>query len=89
MVRIHSKFTLTVIGGYNEGKVFQCLQCSQHVPTGFQVPSPPVSTGERPCSVSLGYGTGSSSRDQRCLICTLIVLLEVCLQHVGRRFRHG
>jgi len=40
--RQHSKFTLNLIFGYNEGKVFQSLQCTQHVPTGFRAPSPPV-----------------------------------------------
>ena len=42
MLRLHSRCTPNVIGGYNGGKMIRSLQFTQHVPTGFQVPSPPV-----------------------------------------------
>jgi len=42
MLRLHSKCTPNVIGGYIGGKVIQSLQFTQDVPTGFQGTSPPV-----------------------------------------------
>jgi len=42
-LRLHSKCTPNVIGGYIGGKVIQSLQFTQDVPTGFQGTSPPVS----------------------------------------------
>ena len=42
MLRLHSKCTPNVIGGYIGGKVIQSLQFAQDVPTGFQGTSPPV-----------------------------------------------
>jgi len=42
MLRLHSKCTPNVIGGYIGGKVIQSLQFTQDVLTGFQGTSPPV-----------------------------------------------
>jgi len=42
MLRLHSKCTPNVIGGYIGGKVIQSLQFTQDVPTGFQGTLPPV-----------------------------------------------
>jgi len=43
MLRLHSRCTPNVIGGYIEGKMIQYLQFTQDVPTGFQDTLPPVS----------------------------------------------
>ena len=43
MSRLHSRCEQNVPAGQMLGKVSQCLQCTQHVPTEIQVPSPPVS----------------------------------------------
>jgi len=54
MLRLHSRCTPDVIGGYIEGKMIQSLQCTQDVPTGFQDTLPPVIVGvdnERPINV--------------------------------------
>jgi len=42
MLRVHSRYTPNVIGGYIEGKMIQYLQFTQDVLTGFQDTSPPV-----------------------------------------------
>jgi len=42
MLRLHSRCTPNVIGGYIGEKVIQSLQFTQDVPTGFQGTSPPV-----------------------------------------------
>ena len=42
MLRLHSRCTPDVIGGYIGGKMIQSLQCTQDVPTGFQDTLPPV-----------------------------------------------
>jgi hypothetical protein len=44
--RLHSKCEQDVPAGQMLGKVSQCLQCTQHVPTEIQVPSPPVPLSE-------------------------------------------
>jgi len=47
MLRLHSKCTPNVIGGYIGGKVIQSLQFTQDVPTGFQGTLPPVTGSAR------------------------------------------
>ena len=42
MLRLQSKCTQNVIGGYIGGKMIQSPQFTQDVPTGFQVTLPPV-----------------------------------------------
>ena len=42
MLRLHSRCTPDVIGGYIGGEMIQSLQCIQDVPTGFQDTLPPV-----------------------------------------------
>ena len=42
ITRLHSKCEQHVPAGQMPSKVSQCLQCTQHVPTKIQIPSPPV-----------------------------------------------
>ena len=67
----HLKCSLTLPTGHIVGKMHMGSKCTQHVITGFQVPSPPVSTTttsggtELPLVISMKGGSPTKQRLRR------------------------
>ena len=53
MSREHLKFFLPLPTGHIVGKMHMSSKCTQHVITGFQVPSPPVTSRDARSSVKV------------------------------------